>query len=253
MLLQGKVVTGRMLVCADGSTSRLATQLGYCTAPPQVGGLEHVGPAIAGRLVGVCVEGQLPSAAGWLAPLLGSGVPERVCGMVQHGAATWLSSCSPLRAWCALRIAASSPRVCTLHAHCCRACPLAPTSRAALTTPTSMAWSSTPAGPCRGERAAWLPAMGLTLCMWGRHYACGADKQAWLAHLLLRTSSAVVLAQLARPLPLPARSYAAIFKHAKDELGFCYYLIPCGNKAQTGQCGNCTVRRWAGLGGGRWA
>lgn len=24
-----------MLVCADGSTSRLATQLGYCTAPPQ--------------------------------------------------------------------------------------------------------------------------------------------------------------------------------------------------------------------------
>ncbi|KAL4852860.1 Conditioned medium factor receptor 1 [Chlorella vulgaris] len=31
----GKVVRGRMLVCADGSTSRLATQLGYCTAPPQ--------------------------------------------------------------------------------------------------------------------------------------------------------------------------------------------------------------------------
>ncbi len=41
---------------------------------------------------------------------------------------------------------------------------------------------------------------------------------------------------------LPLCSYAAIFKHAKDELGFCYYLIPCGNKAQTGQCGNCTVR-----------
>ena len=34
--LQGKVVRGRMLVCADGSTSRLATQLGYCTAPPEV-------------------------------------------------------------------------------------------------------------------------------------------------------------------------------------------------------------------------
>lgn len=34
--LQGKVVKARMLVCADGSTSRLATQLGYCTAPPQV-------------------------------------------------------------------------------------------------------------------------------------------------------------------------------------------------------------------------
>jgi menaquinone-9 beta-reductase len=31
----GKTVKGRMLVCADGSTSRLATQLGYCTAPPQ--------------------------------------------------------------------------------------------------------------------------------------------------------------------------------------------------------------------------
>ena len=40
----------------------------------------------------------------------------------------------------------------------------------------------------------------------------------------------------------PPRSYAAIFKHAKDELGFCYYLIPCGNKATNGQCGNCTVR-----------
>ena len=26
-----------MLVCADGSTSRLATQLGYCTEAPQVG------------------------------------------------------------------------------------------------------------------------------------------------------------------------------------------------------------------------
>ena len=35
-ILQGKVVKGRVLVCADGSTSRLATQLGYCTAPPQV-------------------------------------------------------------------------------------------------------------------------------------------------------------------------------------------------------------------------
>ncbi len=34
-------------------------------------------------------------------------------------------------------------------------------------------------------------------------------------------------------------SYAAIFKHAKDELGFCYYLIPCG--AKEGQMGSCTV------------
>ncbi|KAL4422636.1 hypothetical protein ABPG75_008833 [Micractinium tetrahymenae] len=33
--------------------------------------------------------------------------------------------------------------------------------------------------------------------------------------------------------------YAAIFKHAKDELGFCYYLIPCGSKK--GQMGSCTA------------
>lgn len=32
----GKVVRGRVLVCADGSTSRLATQLGYCTEEPLV-------------------------------------------------------------------------------------------------------------------------------------------------------------------------------------------------------------------------
>lgn len=31
----GIAVKGRVLVCADGSTSALATQLGYCTAPPQ--------------------------------------------------------------------------------------------------------------------------------------------------------------------------------------------------------------------------
>ena len=68
----------------------------------------------------------------------------------------------------------------------------------------------------------------------------------------------------ANPLPLPGPSvlqtdkplpavpvlctlcrYAAIFKHAKDELGFCYYLIPCGKKA--GQMGSCTVRcSWGG-------
>ncbi|KAL4514155.1 hypothetical protein Ndes2526B_g09305 [Nannochloris sp. 'desiccata'] len=30
----GKVVTGRVLVCADGSTSHLATKLGYCTQAP---------------------------------------------------------------------------------------------------------------------------------------------------------------------------------------------------------------------------
>jgi menaquinone-9 beta-reductase len=30
----GQVVTGRVLVCADGSTSYLATKLGYCTEPP---------------------------------------------------------------------------------------------------------------------------------------------------------------------------------------------------------------------------
>jgi hypothetical protein len=47
-----------------------------------------------------------------------------------------------------------------------------------------------------------------------------------------------------RPPPRPC-SYAAIFKHAKDELGFCYYLIPCGKKE--GQMGSCTVRRWPPL------
>lgn len=37
--------------------------------------------------------------------------------------------------------------------------------------------------------------------------------------------------------------YAAIFKHAKDELGFCYYLIPCGKDADKGQLGDVTVSR----------
>ena len=44
----GKVVRGRMLVCADGSTSRLATQLGYCTAPPQVGSRPRLGCLVQG-------------------------------------------------------------------------------------------------------------------------------------------------------------------------------------------------------------
>lgn len=35
LITQGKTVKGRVLLCADGSTSRLATQLGYCTEPPQ--------------------------------------------------------------------------------------------------------------------------------------------------------------------------------------------------------------------------
>lgn len=32
--LQGKTVRARVLVCADGTTSRIATRLGLCTAPP---------------------------------------------------------------------------------------------------------------------------------------------------------------------------------------------------------------------------
>ena len=32
---QGKSVQGRCLIIADGATSRLATELGYCTEPPQ--------------------------------------------------------------------------------------------------------------------------------------------------------------------------------------------------------------------------
>ena len=34
--------------------------------------------------------------------------------------------------------------------------------------------------------------------------------------------------------------YSAIFKHANDELNFCYYLIPCGSG--DGQCGGVKVR-----------
>lgn len=55
---------------------------------------------------------------------------------------------------------------------------------------------------------------------------------------------------LTSPTPQKPSSYAAIFKHAKDELGFCYYLIPCGSKK--GQMGSCKVRAsgagryWAG-------
>lgn len=32
---KGKEVKGRVLVCADGATSRLATKLGYCTEAPE--------------------------------------------------------------------------------------------------------------------------------------------------------------------------------------------------------------------------
>ena len=34
-ILQGDTVKGRCLVIADGATSRLATELGYCTEPPK--------------------------------------------------------------------------------------------------------------------------------------------------------------------------------------------------------------------------
>ena len=33
--LQGEKVKARLLVIADGATSRLATKLGYCTEPPR--------------------------------------------------------------------------------------------------------------------------------------------------------------------------------------------------------------------------
>lgn len=33
--------------------------------------------------------------------------------------------------------------------------------------------------------------------------------------------------------------YSAIFRHANDELNYCYYLIPCG---KDGMCGNVSVR-----------
>jgi len=35
--------------------------------------------------------------------------------------------------------------------------------------------------------------------------------------------------------------YAAIFKHANGDLGYCYYLIPSGPNAALGQMGNCTA------------
>lgn len=33
--MQGSKVKGRLLVVADGATSKLATELGYCTEPPK--------------------------------------------------------------------------------------------------------------------------------------------------------------------------------------------------------------------------
>ena len=33
--VQGETVKGRCLVIADGATSKLATELGYCTEPPK--------------------------------------------------------------------------------------------------------------------------------------------------------------------------------------------------------------------------
>ena len=45
--------------------------------------------------------------------------------------------------------------------------------------------------------------------------------------------------------PVPRR-YAAIFKHAKDELGFCYYLIPCGAARAQGQMGSVKVSARSG-------
>ncbi len=33
--MHGKEVKGRMLVIADGATSKLAMQMGYCTEPPK--------------------------------------------------------------------------------------------------------------------------------------------------------------------------------------------------------------------------
>lgn len=33
--MQGEAVQGRVLLCADGATSRLATYMGYCTEAPK--------------------------------------------------------------------------------------------------------------------------------------------------------------------------------------------------------------------------
>ncbi len=34
-VVQGEAVQGRVLLCADGATSRLASHMGYCTEPPR--------------------------------------------------------------------------------------------------------------------------------------------------------------------------------------------------------------------------
>jgi menaquinone-9 beta-reductase len=36
--------------------------------------------------------------------------------------------------------------------------------------------------------------------------------------------------------------YAAMFKHANDDIGYCYYLIPCGRDASKGQLGHVTAQ-----------
>ena len=34
-MTQGESVRGRVLLCADGATSKLASHMGYCTEPPR--------------------------------------------------------------------------------------------------------------------------------------------------------------------------------------------------------------------------
>ena len=34
-MVQGESVRGRVLLCADGATSKLASHMGYCTEPPR--------------------------------------------------------------------------------------------------------------------------------------------------------------------------------------------------------------------------
>lgn len=115
-------------------------------------------------------------------------------------------------------------------------------------------WPPRSAGQkCAGRvtRLSVMRLLGLPLALPLLYSPCGIRNRGPLCpirrHPLAR---AAILSTLAPGPPLPLTplapcppapcSYAAIFKHAKDELGFCYYLIPCGSKK--GQMGSCKVR-----------
>jgi hypothetical protein len=122
-----------MLVCADGSTSRLATQLGYCTEAPQVGWAW--GPWLwLGPIIGL--------GPGWMAVACGAAA----CSLQLLPQLQRVQQLLPAPGLqCNARL--PSPR-CTNTS--CRVCLRGLTSTGAATMQTLMALSSTPAGPCPG-------------------------------------------------------------------------------------------------------